>query len=92
MRQTRRPYATRVRVPSHVKLGLARQRPADEVPVGQVSRVVNLHAREPLECRGRDVVVISDAEDGRVGIEAGEDWVADGRHGCGASYGNSTSE
>ena len=32
--------------------------------------MVDLHAREPLEGRGGDVVVVADADDGRIGIEA----------------------
>lgn len=83
MCQTRSPNPTRVRVTAHVELGLARQRPADQVPVRQVGRVVDLHAREPLKRRGRNVIIVPDAEDGRVGVEAREDGVADGGHGVG---------
>lgn len=42
--------------------------------------MVDLHAGEPLEGRGRDVIIVPDTEDGRVGIEAREDGVADGWH------------
>lgn len=80
VRQARRPHSARVRVTSHVELGLARQRAADQVPICQVFGVVNLHAGVPLE-RGRgDVIVLPDAQDGRVGVEAWEDRVADWRH------------
>lgn len=43
--------------------------------------MVDLHAREPLKGRGCNVIVIPDAEDRRVGVEAREDGVADERHG-----------
>lgn len=46
--------------------------------------MVDLHAREPLKRRGRNVIIVPDAEDGRVGVEAREDGVADGRHGDGS--------
>lgn len=41
---------------------------------------MDLHTREPLKSRSRDVIIVPDAEDRRVGIEAREDGVADGRH------------
>lgn len=81
MGQTRGPNSTRVRVSAHVELGLARQRPTDEVPIRKIRRVMDLHAREPLKGRGRNVIIIPDAEDRRVGVEARENGVADRRHG-----------
>lgn len=80
MRQAGGPDAARVRVTPHVELRLPVKRPSDERPVGEIARVVDLHAGKPFECRGRDVVVFSDAEDGRVGVEAWEDGIEDLRH------------
>ena len=41
----------------------------------EIARVMNLHAGKPFEGRGGDVVIVADADDGRVGIEAGEDGI-----------------
>jgi hypothetical protein len=78
--KTRCPNAAAVGLASHVKLGLAIERPDDKVPVRQVFRVVYLDSRIPFECGGSDVVVLSDPKDRRVGIEAREDRVSDLRH------------
>ena len=43
--------------------------------------MMNLHAGEPLEGGRGDVVVLADPHDGRIGIEAGENRVADGHAG-----------
>src|SRR5262249_20767278 len=78
--EARGPDAAGVRVAAHVELALAGQRAGDEVPVGEIARVVNLHTGERLEGRGGDVVVVADAEDRGVGVEAGEDGVAERGH------------
>jgi hypothetical protein len=38
---------------------------------------MDLDARKPLERGRRDVVVVADAHDGRIGIEAAQDRVLD---------------
>ena len=48
----------------------------EQAPVDQVARVMDLHAGKPLERRRRDVVVVADADDRRIGIEAAEDRIA----------------
>ena len=80
--QARRPHAAAVRVAAHVEQALAVEGPLRQRPVGQVARVVDLHAGVPLEGRHGDVVVVAHAEDGRVGVEARQDWVPYLRHGC----------
>ncbi|NLS25221.1 hypothetical protein S2M10_01840 [Sphingomonas sp. S2M10] len=79
MRQARRPYAAAVRIAAHVELRGADQRPDDQRPVGEVAAVVDLHAGEPFEGRGRDIIVVADAADRRIGVEAGKDRIADHR-------------
>ena len=58
--------------------------PAQLSPVHEVARVVQAHARVPLEGRGGQVVVVADAQDRRIRVESGEDRIADrpgsGRH------------
>ena len=75
--QARRPDAAGVRVALHVQHRHAVQRRADQRPVFQVAGVVDAHAREPLEGRGGDVVVLALAAQRRVRVEAGEYWVGD---------------
>ena len=70
--QARRPDAAGVRVALHVQHRHAVQRGADQRPVFQVAGVVDAHAREPLEGRGGDVVVLALTAQGRVRVEAGE--------------------
>src|SRR3954451_22357684 len=41
----------------------------------QVARMVDLHSRKPFERRGRDVIVVAHADDGRIGIEARENRI-----------------
>ena len=50
---------------------------ADERPVGQIPGVVDLNPGKPLEGRGGDIVIITDPDDGRVGIEAPKNGVFD---------------
>ena len=38
---------------------------------------MDLHTGKPLERGSRDVVVVADAQDGRIGIEARQDRIAD---------------
>ena len=75
--QARRPDAAGVRVALHVQHRHAVQRGADQRPVFQVAGVVDAHAREPLEGRSGDVVVLALTAQGRVRVEAGEYWVGD---------------
>jgi hypothetical protein len=42
--------------------------------------VVDLNSWVPFESRCGDVVVLADPQNGRVGIEAWQDWVSDLRH------------
>ena len=76
--QAGRPDAARVGIAEHVQLARASQRPRQQPPVHEIARVMDLHAGVPLEGRRRDVVVVADAHDGRIGIEARQDRVADG--------------
>jgi hypothetical protein len=73
-------HSTRVRVASHVKLRLAGKRPYDEVPVGQVFGVVDLDSWIPFKCRGRDIVIITNTDDGRVRVETRQDRIPHERH------------
>ena len=75
--QARRPDAAGIGIAAHVELAGAIERPLDQAPVHQVARVVDLDAGIPLEGRGGDVVVVADAADRRIRIEAAEDRVAD---------------
>ena len=75
--QARRPDAAGVRVALHVQHRHAVQRGADQRPVFQVTGVVDAHAGEPLEGRSGDVVVLALTAQGRVRVEAGQDWVSD---------------
>ena len=82
VRQTRRPDAAGIGIAEHVELARPPQRTRQQTPVHQIARVKNLHARIPLERRGRDVVVIADPHDGGVGIEALENRIVNElRHG-----------
>ena len=79
--EARGPDAAGVRIADQVQLAGAGERAREEAPVDEVARMVDLHAGEPLEGRGGDVVVVADADDGRIGVEAGEDGIADHRAG-----------
>jgi hypothetical protein len=57
------PDATAVRVASHIKLGLAVQRPNNEIPICKIGRMVYLYPRIPFECGHGDVVVLAHTED-----------------------------
>ena len=81
VRQARRPDAAGIGIAQHVELAGAIERAREQSPVDEVARMMNLHAGKPLEGRGGDVVIVADADDGRVGIEAGEDGIADGHAG-----------
>src|SRR4026207_676409 len=53
---------------------------------------MDLHARKPLECGGGDEIVLADAGEGRIRVEAAEDRMANGRgHDAGAACGSRTS-
>ena len=78
--QARGPDAAAVGIAAHVQLAGTVQRPAQQPPGLQVARVVDLDAREPLEGRGRDVVVLAHPHDRRIGIEAAQDRVGNHAH------------
>ena len=53
---------------------------------------MDLHARKPLERRGRDEIVVADADDGRIRVEAAKDRIAnDAAHHARAASGSRTS-
>ena len=66
MGEAGRPDAAAVGIAAHVELALAGERAGDQLPVGEVAGMMDLHAREPLEGRGGDVIVVADAQDGGV--------------------------
>ena len=80
MRETGRPDAAAVFLAAQVEEGLSVEWAGDEVPVGEVGGVVDLDAGVPFKGGCGDVVVVADAEDGWVRVEAGEDWVSYERH------------
>ena len=69
--EARRPDTAGIGVAAHVELCGAIERTGDEPPVHEIARVMDLDAGIPLEGRGRDVIVVADPADRRVGIEAG---------------------
>src|SRR5262249_16931087 len=67
--------AAGVRIAAHVELARPPQRPRQEPPMHEVFGLVDLHAGVPLE-RGRgDVVIVADAQNRRIGVEAAENWI-----------------
>ena len=76
MGQARRPDTARIRDSAQVKQRFPVERSRSQLPVFQVARVVDLHARIPLEGGSSDVVIISDPTDRRIGVEAGKYRVA----------------
>jgi len=77
--QARRPDAGRVQRAVHVELRGAGQRVADQLPMRQVARVMDRHARPPLEARIGNVEVLAPPADRRVRMKAAQDWIADRR-------------
>ncbi len=75
--ETRRPDAARIRVAQHIQLAGAPERTGEEPPVHEIARVMDLHARKPLERGGGDVIVVADADDRRIGVEAAKDRITD---------------
>ena len=53
----------------------------------EVLGVMNLDARVPLECGCGDIVVVADAQNRRIGVEAGENWIGDVHAGIVAEFG-----
>ena len=78
MCQARRPDAAGVGVAAHVELTGAAEGPGDEAPVDEIAGVVNLHAREPLERRGRNVIVLADPDDRRSRVQTAKNRVENG--------------
>ena len=72
-----RPDAARIGIPAHVELVRAIERPANEAPVHEIARVMDLDAGKPFERRRRDVIVVADATDRGIGVEARKDRVVD---------------
>ena len=77
MSEARRPDAARIGIATHVELTGSIERPCHQTPVDEVARLVNLHAREPLERGCRNVVVVADAHDRRIGIKPPKNWICD---------------
>src|SRR5262249_25581509 len=77
VREARRPDATGIAIAEHVELARAIERAREQSPVNEIARVMDLHSGKPFEGRSGDVIVVADADDGRVGIEAGENGIAD---------------
>ena len=77
VRQARRPDAAGIGLAAHVEQRGPIERPPHQPPIGEIARMMDLHARIPLERRGRDVIVFADATDRRIGIEARQDRIAD---------------
>ena len=73
--QARRPDAAGVGIAQHVQLAGAAERPRQQPPVDEVARVMDLDPRIPLEGRRGDVVVVADANDRGIRIEAAQDRV-----------------
>ena len=63
-------------VPLRLWLARAIERARKQAPVNEITRVMNLHSREPFECRRGDVVIVTDPDDGWVRIKSAQDWVA----------------
>ena len=76
MCQAGRPDAAGVGAAQQVKLTGPRERARDQLPARQVTRVMDLHAREPLESRGCNIVIVADAHNGGVGIKPAEDGIS----------------
>ncbi len=77
MTETRRPHAAGIRITAHVELAGPPKRPRQQAPVLEVARMMDLHAGKPFEGRCRDVIVVADPDDRRIGIEALEDGISD---------------
>src|SRR5208283_2502658 len=75
--ETGRPDAAGIGLAPEVEQGSAIERACEEPPVHEVARVMDLDARIPFERRRRDVIVVADAADRRVRVEAGQDRIAD---------------
>src|SRR5699024_7990721 len=71
------PYTSGVRHPTQVEVreGMTENRPVDEV-----ATVVQTHCGMRFEGAGGHVVVVSDAHDGRIGVEAAKDRIVDLAH------------
>ena len=80
MGQAGRPDPTGIGIAAHIELRGAIERTPDEPPVDEIARVMDLDPGIPLESRGRDVIVLADPADRRIGIEAGQYRIVDGRH------------
>src|SRR5271166_274673 len=78
--EARRPDAAGIGLATQVELRGALERPPHKPPVHKVARVMDLDPRTPFEGGGGDVVVVADAADRRIGIEAGQDRIADDGH------------
>src|SRR5262249_30320186 len=77
MREARRPDTAGVRIAAHVELRGATKRAGEQAPVREIARMMDLHAGEPFEGRGRDVIILPYPHDGRIGIEAAENGISD---------------
>lgn len=76
----RRPDAQVGRRVGHAELRVADRDVPDLRPGDQVGRVVDRHAGQVLEGRGGQVVVVADADDARVRVEARDEGVREAGH------------
>ena len=75
--KVRRPDAAGVGIALHVQELGGVQGVGHQMPVHEVLGMMYLHAGEPLEGGGGDIVVIASPDDAGVGVEAFEDGVLD---------------
>ena len=75
--EIRGPHAARIRIAEHVQLSRPSERPAEQPPIREIARVVDLDAWKPFERGRRDVVIVADADDRRIRIEAAKNGIAD---------------
>src|SRR6185436_13336899 len=77
IRKTGSPDAAAIGITAHVELRLALERTPDHRPIHKIARMMDLDAGIPFERRGGDIVVVPNAANGWIGVEARQDRVAD---------------
>ena len=73
--KARSPYAAGIRVAPDIQLAHPGQRISAVPPVHQIARMVDAYTRPPFERGGRNVIVIADAQDRRIGMTAGKNRI-----------------
>ena len=63
-----------------VQLAFPGETMTDQGPVYQVGAMIDRSSGEVLESRGGAEVIFANSDDGRVGIEARDDWILDRSH------------